>query len=102
MSRITAEIIADIHSGEITMTREGHIWTDEEKTELYIQYYSGMGITELAYLHQRTENAIIQQLQAKGCLRQSVRRNKKHSTVCRCNQCSSRNTPLCLQYIAKS
>ena len=90
MSHITAEIIADIHSGEITMTREGHIWTDEEKTELYIQYYNGMGITELAYLHQRTENAIIQQLQARGCLKQSIRKNKRCSTVCRCNQCSSR------------
>ena len=71
MSHITAEIIADIHSGEITMTREGHIWTDEEKTELYIQYYSGMGITEPAYLHQRAENAIIQQLQARGCVKYS-------------------------------
>ena len=60
MEKLNTDIIAEMHNGKLKMTREGEIWTDEERDDLIDAYYSGTDITTLAYLHQRTETAIFQ------------------------------------------
>ena len=58
----TTDIISDIRTGKAKMEREGDTWTDEEKNDLLLQYFAGIDITTIAYDHQRTETAIIQQV----------------------------------------
>ena len=34
MERLNTDIIAEMHTGKLKMTREGNIWTDEERKGL--------------------------------------------------------------------
>ena len=62
MNQLDPKTIAAMHTGKIEMMRDGETWTDDEKCKLVSEYFSGTDITTLAYLHQRTESAIMQQL----------------------------------------
>ena len=33
MEKLNTDIIAEMHTGKLKMTREGEIWTDEERKE---------------------------------------------------------------------
>ena len=97
MERLNTDIIAEMHTGKLKMTREGEIWTDEERDDLIDAYYSGTDITTLAYLHQRTETAIFQQLINTNSIPHYSKPRKTYHTKkeCQCYRCSKRGTPEC-------
>ena len=95
MDKLNTDIISEMHIGTLKMTREGEIWTDKEIDNLIVTYYSGTGITTLAYLHQRTETEIIQQLINTNCIPHYSKPRKPYNTKkgCQCYLCSKRSTP---------
>lgn len=97
MIKLSQEEIAAMHTGKIRMVREGAPWSDEEKISLVTSYLSGIGITELAYIHERTENAIIQQLLLKNCFDYSVKKRKTNARrqICQCERCNLQCTSEC-------
>ena len=47
MEKLNTDIIAEMHTGKMKMTREGEIWTDEERKGLPMlplqqKWYAGM------------------------------------------------------------
>lgn len=89
MINLSQKEIAEMHSGKIRMTRDGELWSADEKQKLIDGFYSGLGITELAYIHERTENAIIQQLVLNHCFEDSIKTRKKgkRKKQCLCENC---------------
>lgn len=58
-----SEIVRHMRIRAIKMDREGDYWTQEEQDELRQRFDQGTGITEIAILLQRTEPAVIQQIE---------------------------------------
>ena len=97
MFQLDPKTIVAMHTGKIEMTRDGEIWTDEERDDLIDAYYSGTDITTLAYLHQRTETAIFQQLINTNSIPHYSKPRKTYHTKkdCQCYRCSKRGTHEC-------
>ena len=97
MNQLTPDEIAAMHTGKIEMERDGQSWSDDEKLELITGYFSGMGITELAYRHKRTESAIMQQLIANHSMRNhhKSRSHYRKRSECQCYRCYKKCTPEC-------
>ncbi len=97
MNKPTPEIIAEIRTGKAKMEREGNTWTDDEKNKLLMKYFAGIDITTIAYEHQRTENAIMQQLIANNAVKNNTKpRSTYHSKKgCQCYRCSKKGTAEC-------
>ncbi len=93
----TTDIISDILTGKAKMEREGDTWTDEEKNELLLQYFAGIDITIIAYDHQRTETAIIQQLITNNAINNYSKPRKPYRTRkrCQCSYCKLNGTSQC-------
>lgn len=62
------ELLMAIRSGDLPSERSKEYWSDHEREELKRLYESGVGISEIALLLQRSENAVVQQLVAMGLL----------------------------------
>ena len=97
MFQLDPKTIVAMHTGKIKMTRDGEIWTDDEKCQLVSEYFSGVDITALAYLQQRTESAIIQQLVINHAIRNCYKSRKPYNSKrdCQCYRCSKRGTHEC-------
>ncbi len=97
MDQLDPKTIAAMHTGKIEMTRDGETWTDDEKCTLVSEYFSGTDITTLAYLHQRTESAIMQQLVINHAIKNCYKSRQPYKTKrdCQCYRCSKRGTPEC-------
>lgn len=71
----------------VRLDREGDYWTPDEKYELRQKFEEGEGITAMALAFQRTESAIIQQIE----LMDLFERKKKNATPkephCLCTNC---------------
>ena len=93
----TTDIISDIRTGKTKMEREGNTWTDTEKNDLLLQYFAGIDITTIAYDHQRTETAIIQQLIANNAIKNysKPRKSYRTRTCCQCSYCKYYGTSQC-------
>ena len=93
----TTNIISDIRTEKAKMEREGDTWTDEEKNKLLLQYFAGIDITSIAYDHQRTETAIIQQLIANNAIKNYSKPRKPYRTRkrCQCSYCKLNGTSQC-------
>ena len=93
----TTDIISDLRTGKAKMEREGDTWTDTEKNDLLLQYFAGIDITTIAYDHQRTETAIIQQLIANNAIRNYSKPRKPYRTRkrCQCSYCKLNGTSQC-------
>lgn len=59
-----SESIINLRNRTIRLDREGDCWTDDEKEILRQKFYNGDGITEMALALQRTESAIMQQIES--------------------------------------
>ena len=84
------ETVKNMRKRTTRLEREGDYWTDEEKRQLEVLFGQGVGITEIAVRLQRTEPAVIQQIE-KGDLygrKSKPKRNKKQkSPQCLCERC---------------
>ena len=57
------EAIKNMRNRGIRLGREGDIWSQDEKDRLEELFYEGVGISEIAIRLQRTEPAVIQQIE---------------------------------------
>lgn len=84
---IRNEQIIAIRQQLISNERHREYWSDEEKNQLRDMFENGIGITEMALMLQRSEMAIVNQLNALGLFRK-CRAPKKVKKECLCSQCS--------------
>ncbi len=60
------EAVTSMRNRTVRMDREGDYWTEEEKEQLVKLFRQGEGITAIAIRLQRTEPAIMQQIEKNG------------------------------------
>lgn len=86
------EVVKCIRNRTVRLDREGDYWEDEEKDQLVRMFHDGVGITEMAMALQRTEPAIIQQVEKKDLYQRKVAPIRKKSSFkqprCLCSDCS--------------
>lgn len=89
---VEREMIQRHRNGTIRFDREGEIWRDDEKRQVKIMFESGYGISEIAIAMERTEPAIMQQIEKMDLYQRAQnpkrQRNSVKSAVCLCNVCS--------------
>lgn len=70
------------------MNREGTYWTDDDKETLKTLFSQNVGITEIALILQRTEVAVMQQIQSLNLYEKVRRQSAKTQEGCLCKQCT--------------
>ncbi len=85
------EVVKCIRNRTVRLDREGDYWEDEEKNQLVRMFNDGVGITEMAMALQRTEPAIIQQVEKLDLYQRKAapvrRKNQAKEPQCLCNAC---------------
>lgn len=84
------EIIKSMRQHAKRQEREGDYWSEEEKERLARMFYDGSGITEIAILLQRTEPAVIQQIEKMDLYQRKenpTRRDPSKAPGCLCGRC---------------
>ena len=89
------DLLIAIREGKIPSERSGEYWSDAEKGELRRLFMEGVGISQIALILQRSENAVVQQLIVLSLLTPpgSSRGLKKNEPKCRCPECDGKNCP---------
>ena len=85
------EAVTSMRNRTVRLDREGDYWTEEEKEQLVKLFRQGEGITAIAIKLQRTEPAIMQQIE-KMDLYQRAQNPKRHKALpkpptCLCSTC---------------
>lgn len=73
------------------LRREGEYWDKEENEKLTDLFYDGVGISEIAIIHQRSEAAIMQQIEKLDLYRRKempLRRKGFRKPTCLCEKCN--------------
>lgn len=94
------ETVKSMRQRTTRLDREGDYWTDEEKQRLRTLFGQGVGITETAVRLQRTEPAVVQQIEKMDLYGRSSRpkrRKKSKSPRCLCDACECVGSN-CLRY----
>ena len=95
------EAIKNMRNRGIRLGREGDIWSQNEKGRLEELFYEGVGISEMAIRLQRTEPAVIQQIEKMDLYQRKSypkrRRSFAKSGSCLCQQCTA-DRSLCPLY----
>lgn len=91
MTSNNVEIVKNMRQRTTRLDREGDYWTEEEKAQLKSMFEEGIGITEIAMVLQRTEPAVMQQIE-KMDLYQRERYPQRRKSVpkapaCLCSTC---------------
>lgn len=85
------EAVKSMRNRTVRMDREGDYWTEEEKEQLVKLFREGEGITAIAMRLQRTEPAIMQQIEKMDlfrCKEVPVRRKSDPKPpACLCDNC---------------
>lgn len=81
------EVLA-IRNG-IGLNRQGFRWTAEERAQLMESYYSGIGISDLAVMLQRSEQAIMQQLLLSNAFHRQSKPRNRADALCLCYKCKN-------------
>lgn len=85
------ESVKSMRNRTVRLDREGDYWNEEEKTQLVNMFHEGIGITAMAIQLQRTEPAIIQQIEKLDLYNRkeapSRRRSSLKESVCLCSVC---------------
>lgn len=84
------ELIQAMRRKNHKLERDGEYWTEEEKEKLYSMFEQGCGISEIAIALQRTEQAVIQQIEKMNLYNRSkyIPKNKRTSAgTCLCKDC---------------
>lgn len=82
-----SESIINLRNRTIRLDREGDCWTDDEKEILRQKFYNGDGITEMALALQRTESAIMQQIEAQDLYGRKKKASIPRQPMCLCSNC---------------
>ncbi len=86
------EVVKCIRNRTVRLEREGGYWEDDEKDQLVRMFHNGVGITEMAMALQRTEPAIIQQVEKMDLYQRkaspSRRKNQAKAPQCLCGCCT--------------
>ena len=86
-----AKSVINMRNRTVRLDREGDYWTEEEKEQLVRSFQEGKGITAMAMLLQRTEPAIIQQIEKMDLYQRKTNPIKKRTVakqpVCLCTTC---------------
>jgi hypothetical protein len=72
------------------LEREGSYWTENDKNTLKHLFHNNIGITEIALELQRTEVAVMQQIQALNLYEKVRRSSPKSQDGCLCHKCKNR------------
>lgn len=85
------EAVTSMRNRTVRMDREGDYWTEEEKERLVKLFRQGEGITAIAIKLQRTEPAIMQQIEKMDLYRRKEapvrRKTEPKPPVCLCDNC---------------
>lgn len=85
------ETIRLMRRGALRMPREGFSWSQEEKDVLAQLFEDSIGITETAVLLERTEEAIIQQIEKQKLYDRHTTPSRRHRAkkdpCCLCDRC---------------
>lgn len=92
------KIIA-MRSGELVLNRESQCWTDDERKRLKRYFESGEGITDIAIMLERSETAILQQIEHMKLRERNIATSRRSSkgnvpSECLCKYCE-RDPALC-------
>lgn len=55
--------VKNMRKSAVRLERQGDYWSEEDKENLSKMFFEGVGITEMAVILQRSETAIIQQIE---------------------------------------
>ena len=94
------ELIQAMRRKNHKLERDGEYWTEEDKEKLYGMFEQGCGISEIAIALQRTEQAVIQQIEKMNLYNRSkyIPKNKcKSICICLCKDCTlgPKDSPNC-------
>lgn len=85
------EGVISMRNRTVRLDREGDYWTEEEKEQLVKLFHEGEGITAIAIRLQRTEPAIMQQIEKMDLYRRKETPVRRKSTpkppTCLCDNC---------------
>lgn len=85
------ETVISMRNRTVRMNRKGDYWAKEEKEQLVKLFHEGQGITAIAIRLQRTEPAIMQQIEKMDLYRRKDAPMRRRSTpkppVCLCDSC---------------
>lgn len=94
------ETVRNMRRHTTRMERAGGYWSPGEKQQLEHLFLTGVGITEIAVRLQRTEPAVIQQIEKQDLYQRSQyrqrRRSPKDRCGCLCGRCGL--DPECCSY----
>lgn len=83
--------VTSMRNRTVRLDRKGDYWTEEERENLKLDFACGAGITEMAIKFQRTEPAIIQQIEKMDLYNRknapSRRKSAPKEAVCLCSMC---------------
>lgn len=106
MTSNNVEIVKNMRQRTTRLDREGDYWTEEEKAQLKSMFEEGIGITEIAMILQRTEPAVMQQIEKMDLYQRERypqrRKSVPKAPVCLCEVCKLDRSgcPLCEAYKA--
>ena len=81
------ESVKNMRNRTVRLDREGDYWTAEEKEELVQKFNEGEGITAMALALQRTESAVIQQIEALDLFGRKKKNPISKPPCCLCTNC---------------
>lgn len=81
------ESVKNMRNRTVRLDREGDYWTAEERESLAQKFHDGMGITAIALELQRTESAVIQQIEAMDLFGRKKKTSSPKQPRCLCSSC---------------
>ena len=81
------ESVKNMRNRTVRLDREGDYWTAEEKEALVQKFNEGEGITAMALDLQRTESAVIQQIEALDLFGRKKKNPVSKQPRCLCSNC---------------
>lgn len=83
--------VKNMRKSAVRLERQGDYWSEEDKENLSKMFLEGVGITEMAVILQRSETAIIQQIEKMNLygrrLYPARQKNCSEQSKCLCGTC---------------
>ena len=83
--------VKNMRKSAVRLERQGDYWSEEDKENLSKMFLEGVGITEMAVILQRSETAIIQQIEKMNLydrrLYPARQKNCSEQSKCLCDNC---------------
>lgn len=86
------ESVKNMRNRTVRLDREGDYWTAEEREALIQKFHEGVGITAMALQLQRTESAVIQQIEAMDLFGRKKKSSAPKQPRCLCSDCKYDST----------